>query len=92
MVLWLETRSIWPFTVLPAAVGLRDPVDGAEDDDEDGGHEREAHQVHAVHHEQRVAPIQGLSRPGDFSRFSLFRHPHCLEAIASSTNLSHLKG
>ena len=62
MVLWLETRSIWPSIVLPAAVGLRDPVDGAEDDDEDGGDEGEAHQVHAVHHEQRVAPIQRLDK------------------------------
>ena len=47
-------------TDLPAAVGLRDPVDGAEDDDEDGGDEGEAHQVHAVHHQQGVSPAQRL--------------------------------
>ena len=54
--------TLCPPIVLPAAVGLRDPVDGAEDDDEDGGDEGEAHQVHAVHHEQRVASIQRLDK------------------------------
>ena len=50
-----------PQIPFPAAVCLRDPVDGAEDDDEDGGDEGEAHKVHAVHYQQRVSPAQRLS-------------------------------
>ena len=55
-------------SILPATVGLRDPVDGAEDDYEDSGHEGEAHQVHPVHHQQGVAAVQRLNQySGDFS-------------------------